>query len=243
MVTGELHPEAALFVSVALMTAAAIVSWFLNPLAVLALVIGVLLNILYEYAKAWSLVGNAVFGASIATCTVYGFFATGPTPEPLFTPSRVCGVILVALFNALMTYYTYFKDYRGDRRAGKKTFVVRHGLHVGRVAGVVGAFLPTVVYFAMAVLGFLPFRDVLYTQEFTFCAVMTLFLQVWTAGIFYRHPFGPQTYFGLVINIRACVAGQIALIARFNGTLALYLFCASYVFIGFLFNLYKDEKA
>jgi hypothetical protein len=39
------------------------------------------------------------------------------------------------------------------------------------------------------------------------------------------------------------VAGQIALIAIFNGTLALYLLSASYIFIGFLFNLYKDARS
>jgi len=39
------------------------------------------------------------------------------------------------------------------------------------------------------------------------------------------------------------VAGQITLIAIFNGTLALYLFSASYVFIGFLFDQHKDAKS
>ncbi len=47
----------------------------------------------------------------------------------------------------------------------------------------------------------------------------------------------------LVTNFRACVAGQVALIAIFNGTLALYLLLASYVFIGFLFDLYRDPRA
>jgi geranylgeranylglycerol-phosphate geranylgeranyltransferase len=72
---------------------------------------------------------------------------------------------------------------------------------------------------------------------------MTLFLQVWTAVLFFRHPTGERTYFSLVTNVRACVAGQIALIAIFNGTLALYLFSASYVLIGFLFELYRDARA
>jgi geranylgeranylglycerol-phosphate geranylgeranyltransferase len=66
---------------------------------------------------------------------------------------------------------------------------------------------------------------------------------VWTAILFFRHPVGERTYFSLVTNIRACVAGQVTLIAIFNGTLALYLFAASYVFIGFLFDLHKDARA
>ena len=72
---------------------------------------------------------------------------------------------------------------------------------------------------------------------------MTIFLQFWTAALYYLHPLGKRTYFSLVTNIRACVAGQITLIAIFNGTLALYLFAASYVFIGFLFDLYKDARS
>jgi len=243
MVTGELPPNAALAVSIVLLGGVGIVSWFLNPWSVLPLVIGVLLNVLYEYAKAWSLLGNAVFGVSISMCTAYGFLAAGPLPDPVFTSNRISGLALVALLNALMTYYTYFKDYRGDLLAGKRTFVVRHGLRVARYAGIVGAFLPTLAFLLCHSMGWLPMRDVLFKEHFIFCGVMTVFLQVWTAVLFFRHPEGERTYFSLATNIRACVAGQITLIAIFNGTLALYLFCASYVFIGFLFGLYGDARA
>jgi hypothetical protein len=39
------------------------------------------------------------------------------------------------------------------------------------------------------------------------------------------------------------VAGQVTLIAIFNGTLALYLLSASYVLIGFLFDMHKDARS
>jgi hypothetical protein len=73
--------------------------------------------------------------------------------------------------------------------------------------------------------------------------MITIFLQLWTAALFFFHAEGERTYFNLATNIRACVAGQVTLIAIFNGTLALYLLSASYVFVGFLFDLYKDAKA
>ncbi|MCX7010810.1 MAG: UbiA family prenyltransferase [Kiritimatiellaeota bacterium] len=243
MVIGELNPQRAMLVSTLIMIGVAIISWFLNPWAVAPLVIGVLLNVVYEYAKAWSLMANVVFGLSIAMCTVYGFFAAGPLPDPVFTSNRICAFVLVALLNGLMTYYTYFKDYVGDKAAGKRTFVVKYGLNVARYVGVVGAFLPTAVFFAFVQLGWLPFGDVLFKRDFVFCGIMTIFLQVWTAMLFFRHPAGERTYFSLATNIRACVAGQITLIAIFNGTLALYLFSASYVFIGFLFDQHKDAKS
>ncbi len=243
MVTGELNARTAFGVSVGLLALVGLITWRLGPSALIPLLVGVLLNVLYEYAKSVVLLGNAVFGLSIAMCTVYGFLAAGPAPEPLFTPNRVSVVLLVAILNALMTYFTYFKDYHGDLAAGKKTFIVRYGLNTARYAGVVGAFLPTLTFFLLMGLGWLPLRDILFLRDFVFCGVMTLFLQVWTAVLFFRHPTGERTYFSLVTNVRACVAGQIALIAIFNGTLALYLFSASYVLIGFLFDLYRDARA
>jgi geranylgeranylglycerol-phosphate geranylgeranyltransferase len=243
MVTGELNPHAALYVSGGLMVAVIGVAWFLSPWAVIPVVAGVLLNLLYEFAKSWSLVGNIVFGLSIAMCTVFGFLASGPLPSPVFTRNRISVFMLVALLNALMTYYTYFKDYHGDAAAGKRTFVVKHGLRIARNAGVVGAFLPTLAFFLLQFMGWLPLSDILFERDFVFCAVVTVFLQLWTAILYFTSPVGTRTYFNLVTNIRACVAGQVALIAIFNGTLALYLLTASYVLIGFLFDLHKDARS
>lgn len=243
MVTGELHPVGALIASAVLMFGVTVAAFFLNPWAVLPIVIGVLLNVLYEYAKAWSLIGNLVFGLSIAMCTVFGFLAAGPLPDPLITSNRISVFALVALLNAVMTYYTYFKDYAGDAAIGKRTFIVKYGLNVARYAGVIAVLLPTLAFLFFHSMGWLPMDDVLFKRDFIFCGVMTVFLQAWTAILFFRNPAGEQTYFALATNIRACVAGQITLIAIFNGTLALYLFSASYIFIGFLFNLYKDAKA
>ncbi len=243
MVTGELNPRLALGVSLGLMGAVIVLSWFLSPWSVVPVAAGVLLNVVYEYAKAWSLWGNAIFGVSIAMCTFYGFLAAGPPPSPLFTSNRLSAIALVAVLNGLMTYYTYFKDAAGDAAAGKRTFVVRHGLSVSRHAGLVGAFVPTLLFFVFTYVGWLPLGDILYMRDFVFCGLMTLFLQLWTAVLYFRYPHGERTYFSLVTNFRACVAGQVTLISIFNGTLALYLLCASYVFIGFLFDLHKDAHA
>ena len=243
MVTGELHPGWAMGTSLALLLVVCLVSWWLNPWSVAPVVLGVLLNVVYEYAKAWSLWGNVVFGLSIAMCTVYGFLAGGPMVTPLVSSNRISALLLVALMNGLMTFYTYFKDLEGDRLAGKRTFVVRHGLRASRWAGLVGAFLPTLAFAVFHFTGWLPLTDVLFMRDFLFCAVITVFLQLWTAVLFFRHPEGERTYFSLATNIRACVAGQITIIAIFNGTLALYLLTASYVFIGFLFNLHQDARA
>jgi geranylgeranylglycerol-phosphate geranylgeranyltransferase len=243
MVSGELPARPALLVSLSLLALVAVVSLFLNPWSLIPVVAGVLLNAAYEYSKAYSLIGNLVFGLSIAMCPVYGFLASGPLPSPVFTSNRISVFVLVAILNAVMTFYTYFKDVRGDKAAGRRTFVVRHGLRASRYAGVVAAFIPSAAVGVCVWANWIPWSDVLYSEHFVFCGTMTLFLQLWTAWLFFRYPVGSRTYFSLATNIRACTAGQIALIAIFNGTLALYLFSASYVFIGFLFDLHKDSKA
>jgi geranylgeranylglycerol-phosphate geranylgeranyltransferase len=243
MVTGELNPRAALWVSAGLMAGVIGWSWVLGPWAVAPVILGVLLNVLYEFAKSWSLIGNIVFGLSIAMCTAYGFLASGPSPSPVFTSNRISVFLLVAILNALMTFFTYFKDYTGDAAAGKRTFVVKYGLRTARYAGVAGAFVPTLAFYFFQFMGWLPQSDILFQRDFIFCGVVTLFLQIWTAVLYFVHPEGDHTYFNLVTNIRACVAGQVTLIAIFNGTLALYLLSASYVLIGFLFDMHKDARS
>ncbi len=243
MVTGELDPKCALVVTIFFLIFMIFISWLLNPWAIIPAVLGILLNVLYEYAKAWSLTGNIVFGIMISMCTAYGFLACGPLLDPFFTSNRITGLILVAILNAVMTYYTYFKDYQGDKAAGKKTFIVRYGINIGRYAGIIGAFISAIALVFFITIDWLPVESILYQKTFLFCCLVTLFLQCWTAYLFFTNPYGQKTYFSLVTNIQACVAGQVSLIAIFDGTLALYLMIASYILIQFFFSHYGDTKA
>ena len=243
MVTGKLPVVPALVVTAILLSAALGLSWYWSPLAAGVLVAGVVMNVIYEYSKAWSLLGNVVFGVMMALCPVYGFLAAGEYSQPLFTSNRICGLFLVALMNGLMTYYTYFKDYEGDRAAGRRTFIVRRGLHVAKRVGLVAAFAVIASQMLFIGKGWLSWSDILYPREFIFCTAVALFLQLWTGVRFFIHPSGDRTYFSLGINIQACVAGQIVLIAIFNGTLALFLLSGSLLLIQFLFSLHEDAKA
>jgi len=240
MVTGELNIPAALSLTGILLTVIAAISYMLNPWSVLVAAVGIGLNVVYEYAKAWSLLGNVVFGLMISTCTLFGYIAAGPLLDPVFTSNRYSVLLLVATLNGVMTYYTYFKDYEGDKKAGKKTFIVKYGINAGRYAGLIGSLLSAVVLWTLLSNRFIPYEDILYPRQFFFCCFVTLFLQVWTAVRYFYNPQGIKTYFSLVTNFRACVAGQATIIAIFNGDLALYLLIISYIFIGFLFSFHGD---
>jgi len=240
MVTGELNPRAALALSGLLLLLCAGVTWLLSPLALLPLLVGVALNAAYEYAKGIPLLGNVIFGVMLSTCTAYGYLATTPEEGLNFTPSRNSVLFLVALMNGLMTYYTYFKDYRGDKAAGKVTAVVFLGLRGSRVTALLVSPLPSL---ALALLMWNGRIEAPSNSVFVFLFAVTLFLQLWTGVLYYLHPSGPRAYYSLVTNFRACTGGQVTLIALFNQELALYLYIASYVFIGFLFDLYRNRRA
>jgi geranylgeranylglycerol-phosphate geranylgeranyltransferase len=240
MVTGELEPQLALLVSVVLLGIAAAVTWFwLEPIATLFLAGGVLLNILYEHAKARGLLGNVVFGLMITMAPLYGGYASGPTASSVLQTNRVSVLLLVLVLNALMTYYTYFKDYRGDLATGKRTLVVALGVERSRVLALISAFVPTLVFGALRATGL--HRTPL-NHTFLTLGLLTVFLQLWTGVRYYRNPAGRKAHASLETNFRACACGQATLIAIFNPDLAIWLFIFSYIFVGFLFELQRNPK-
>lgn len=241
MVTGELNPKWALSLSIFLLFGTLLITWFyLEPVAVIPLVIGIILNILYEYAKGYGILGNILFGLMIAMCGLFGFFASGPM-EIYFTKSRISALFFIAVMNGLMTYYTYFKDFTGDMKAGKKTIVVKYGLEKNRYIAIFASFLPSILFF-IGYYGFGSFEIEL-NKTFKILGMLTIFLQIWTGYLYYKNPKGEMTYYSLVTNFRACTCGQTAIIALFNPVLGMMLFLISYVFVGFLFNIHTNIKA
>lgn len=241
MVSGELNPRWALTLSISLLTGSLMITWFyLQPIAVIPLLIGVILNVLYEYAKGKGLLGNIIFGLMISMCGLFGFFASGPL-EIYFTRSRISALFFIALMNGLMTYYTYFKDFIGDKAAGKQTIVVKYGLERNRYIAILASLLPSIL-FIIAYFGFGAFEIEL-NKTFVFVGMLTVFLQLWTGYLYYKNPKGEMTYYSLVTNFRACTCGQTAIIALFNPVLGMFLFLICYVFVGFLFNLHTNIKA
>ena len=241
MVTGELHAGKALSLSILLLAGTFLVTYFyLQPIAVIPLVIGIGLNILYEYSKGHGIWGNIVFGLMISMCGLFGFYASGPM-EVYFTKSRVSALAFIAILNGLMTYYTYFKDAEGDAAAGKKTIVVRYGLEKNKYIAIFAALLPSIL-FLVSYYGFESFEIEL-NRTFKILGLLTIFLQIWTGYLYYKNPKGEMTYYSLVTNFRACTCGQSAIIALFNPTLGMTLFLISYVFVGFLFNRHINIRA
>lgn len=241
MVTGQLDPQRALaFTGMLLVMTLVITFMYLEPIALIPAVMGIILNILYEYAKGHGIFGNIVFGLMISMCSAFGFLAAGPTTAPYFTSSRVSVMLLVAVLNGLMTFYTYFKDYEGDKAADKRTLVVQLGIEKSRYLAAFSAFLPGVIFILLYANGFIEARV---NSMFLLLAGLTFFLELWTGYLYYKNPRGRRAYYSLAANFRACICGQAALIALFNTELAMLLFLVSYIFVGFLFDLHTDPRS
>ncbi|MEN8193600.1 MAG: UbiA prenyltransferase family protein, partial [Bacteroidota bacterium] len=242
MVTGELNPACAVLLSSILMLFAFFITWvFLEKYAVIPLVIGVALNLVYEYAKGYGIWGNIIFGLMISTCTMFGFLAAGESDISLLSFSQIFLILYVSLVNGLMTYYTYFKDYEGDKAAGKRTLIVKLGLKKSQQLALIGAFLPLffflIIYFGLEVWSFE------LNGIFIELGLLATGLQLWTGFLYYKNPKGEMTYFSLSMNFRACVCAESAFIALFNPALGVMLFLLSYFFIGLLFNFHSNVRA
>lgn len=241
MVTGELHPEGALLVTGLLLLGTGLCIYsYLQPIALIPFALGIGLNVVYEYAKAWGVMANLVFGLMITMTSIFGFLASGPTQAPYFTSSRTAVLLLLWIIHGVMTFYTYFKDHDGDKAVGKRTLVVKYGIEKSRKLAIALAFLPTLAFVTVYGGGFI---EAPLNSTFVFLAVLSFFLQVWTGVLYFRNPVGTTTYYSLATNFRAGVCAQATFIAFFNEVLALELFLVSYIFIGFLFDLHKDSQS
>jgi geranylgeranylglycerol-phosphate geranylgeranyltransferase len=147
---------------------------------------------------------------------------------------------LVFVLNALMTFYTYFKDYTGDKAAGKRTLVVSLGPERCRIVAVFSAFLPTILFAFLRLSGL---HQTPLNATFIVLGILTVFIQIWTGVLYYRNPSGAAAYHALGVNFRACTCGQAALIGIFNPELALWLFLFSYIFVDYLFRLHANPAA
>jgi geranylgeranylglycerol-phosphate geranylgeranyltransferase len=170
---------------------------------------------------------------------LYGAFASGPTASDVLQSNRISVLLMVMALNALMTYYTYFKDYRGDLLAGKRTLVVLLGPGRSRIMAFSFAFIPTLLFGLLRLSGL---HQTPLNRTFLILGLLTVFLQLWTGVLYWKNTSGSSAYASLQTNFRAAACGQAALIAIFDPDLAIWLFIFSYIFVGFLFDLHRNHK-
>ncbi|MDQ2087522.1 UbiA family prenyltransferase [Herbivorax sp. ANBcel31] len=241
MVTGKLPYKKALATSgILLLITFLVFVFYLEPIAIIPVTLGIALNVLYEYAKGYGVLGNIVFGIMLSMPLAAGFLASGSLEYPYITKTLIGLIIIVAVINGVMTFYTYFKDYKGDREAGKKTVVVKYGIKKARKIGLLITVLPL---FSFVLVYHLMFNYFIIDKTFVFLSIITVILQIWTGFLYYKYPEGEKAYYSLSFNFRTCSCSQAVLIALFNPQLGMMLYIVTYIFVGLLFDLHSNSKA
>lgn len=233
MVSGKLQAKPALLLSSIIILMAVIWSFCQTPLSLIPLLGGVLMNIVYSYAKGYGIYGNLAFGLSISACTWYSYVVLGGSLCGFFNYWRILAAVV--LFNMIMTYFTYFKDYLGDKEAGKNTLVVKWGLEKASNMGVLFSFVPAII------LGALYDGD----RNFLISAILASSLFILTGILFKKENDGKNTYFNLKYNFAALSASQACLVCHLGRSMeGLVLAICSIIWVIVIFSLgYRNEKA
>jgi geranylgeranylglycerol-phosphate geranylgeranyltransferase len=231
MVTGKLQVKPALILSITIICLALGYSIFINPLSIIPLIFGILMNIVYSWAKSYGIIGNLAFGICISSCTWFCYVAVGGGLFDFFKENALVWLCIVIL-NMVMTYFTYFKDYEGDKLAGKNTLVVKYGLKNAAVLGLLISFIPIAL--------FLIFKgNIYYFASSVISAIMFLL----TGLLFFKHYEGENAYFNLKYNFAALSASQATYVCLTSGVEGLILNIISIVGVLTIFKLgYKDAK-
>ncbi len=201
MVSGKLQAKPALVLSFVIISMAVIWSFFQNPLSLIPLLGGVLMNIVYSYAKGYGVWGNLTFGLSISACTWYCYVVLGGGIWEFFQKYWVIWETVI-LFNMIMTYFTCFKDVHGDREVDKNTPVVKLGVKKASNVGVLFSIIPSILL------------SVLYNGRtlFFISAILSGALFLITGILFKYQSSGKNTYFNLKYNFAALSASQASLV-------------------------------
>lgn len=148
LVAGDLPRKTAILSTLFLILAGAVVTYSLNAHALIIYIGAYFMNFLYEYFKGVPVWGNVWFGFMIALAPIFGALTfTKINIVSLFSnyPSLFYIAILVTIASSNLCYYTFFKDYEGDKKAGKNTLIVSLGPKKAKYFNLPFSILPFIV--------------------------------------------------------------------------------------------------
>ncbi len=239
LVSGELDRKTAAIITFFIFTASAVAVYFLNPNALILCFLAYGMNFLYEIFKGIPLLGNVWFGFMIALAPVFGALAANrlATFAILLDSDLVGFVILVAAIASSLCYYTYFKDYEGDKQTGKNTIVVTLGPERARYLNLPMSLPPFILLAIFMLTGLITFKAsfvfwTLTAASFVFCMYTATFS-------FYRWNEFKKS---LELNFECTPLLLSALVALLDPGLGLFLFVFSFVAVKVSYRLmYKDR--
>mgnify|MGYP001565895164 CR=1 FL=1 len=176
MVNGSLNIGFALCLSSALFLIGAVMTLLLNKEAIWIYIFIFALNLAYERAKKVPLLGNIAFGLLIAPCVFYSAVCAGKgTIAGALTDKTLLALaLLVWLANTVFCFFTDFKDFLGDKKAGINTLVAALGQDKAKYLGLLLAMLPyAAVFYFQSFLEIIPRTNPLLLSAGIFCFLIT----------------------------------------------------------------------
>ena len=148
--------------------------------------------------------------------------------------------LAIILINITVAFFAYYKDFVGDKVAGKKTIIVQLTPHRAKYLNFLASAFPfTVILFLLSS----PiWKESINLYFFSFMLLSFIILQ-YTAFLFFKHPQGSDTYYSLRWIFRGAVLFKTSFIALVNPFMAGILYGINFILIGFLFDLHNDHQA
>ncbi len=238
-ISGELDKTKAIVLTLIIFLIGAILTFFLNPYALLIYFAGYLFNFLYEYLKGIPLIGNFWFGIMIALAPLYGALAiTNLNILQIFNNSNlVYALLLVILSASTMCYFTYFKDYLGDKKENKRTVVVLLGVKDSKYFSVFMSTIPFVILFLLFYLN-------LWTLQINLLFLLFIFIDFVLMQLisFRYHVFSNEDKISLELNFESFVLFLSSLVILIRPLLGVILSIYSFIIIKLIFiSMYKKE--
>jgi len=234
MVSGELDKSKALILTFFVFIIGAILTYFFNPYALIIYFMGYLANIIYEYIKGVPFVGNLWFGFMVGLTTLYGALAiTNLTLYQILKIPELMGMfLLISLSSSALCYFTYFKDYEGDKQTGIKTLIVSLSPKYTRPLNFIMSGVPFIVLLSFFYVNFWDLNPNVY---FLIMIPISFVLFQCTALIYCLDRYNPKKALELIFQ--SGVLFQNSLIALIYPLLAVILSIVSFLIIRIVFRM------
>jgi len=238
-VSGELNRRGAILTTGIIFLFGAALTYLFNPYALIIYFLGYAANFIYEYLKRIPLLGNLWFGLMIALTPIYGALAiTNLTLiDVLGNINLLSASILIALSSSTLCYFTYFKDYLGDKQENIKTLIV---LFSHRPSKYLNFLIGLIPFFFLLVLFCFKIWTLSYNSIFLVIILIAFGLAQYTSYLYCKDIKDNRST--LELNFETTILLETSVIALINPMLSLILAILSFLSIEIIFNImYKKE--
>ena len=236
-ISGELDFKKAIITSFIIFIFGGVLTYILNPYALIVYLIGYIANISYEYLKGIPFIGNLWFGFMISLLPLYGaMVSSGLGLIEILNNSDLVLMSLLVLFSAsTLCYFTYFRDSYGDKKANKLTAIILLSPKAAKAIGFLKILIPYVLL--LLFFNWLSFKA---NILFLFMITITFLFSLYGASLYFSKDYNKKK--ALEITFESTVLFYVSLLGLINPYLALILYIASFLLIKLIYSrMYKKE--